>query len=267
MDTLLQLIKNNRGKLTHKLTANICHYEKILINHRDKPISLLEIGVQNGGSLENWARYFSNAQLIVGCDINKLCAKLHFDDPRIKVIIANACSDIGLKKIMSASSSFDIIIDDGSHQPKDIIDAFSRYFPLLSNDGIYVVEDLHHSYWAESNGGLTHPYSSISFFKQLIDIINSEHWGIDFQLTSYLRHFSEYYGCTFDNETLKKTNSIEFVNSMCVIRKAAKEHNLLGPHLVSGTVHPVSSAPLAVANTKLHCPEQNNINLIGSGVS
>ena len=37
---------------------------------------------------------------------------------------------------------FDIIIDDGSHDPKDQIKSFESLFPSLKCGGVYVVEDI-----------------------------------------------------------------------------------------------------------------------------
>jgi cephalosporin hydroxylase len=35
-------------------------YEEILAPYRDRPITLVEIGVESGGSLAMWAEYFAN---------------------------------------------------------------------------------------------------------------------------------------------------------------------------------------------------------------
>ena len=41
---------------------------------------------------------------------------------------------------------FDIIIDDGSHASKDILKTLSFFYDKLSDDGIYIIEDLHSNY-------------------------------------------------------------------------------------------------------------------------
>src|SRR6516165_2890021 len=41
---------------------------------RGQPIRLLEIGVQNGGSLQIWSKYFPAGSTIVGIDIDPACA-------------------------------------------------------------------------------------------------------------------------------------------------------------------------------------------------
>lgn len=51
---------------------------------------MLEIGVQNGGSLETWSDFFQAGKLFVGCDINPKCEGLRYKDPRIKVVVGDA---------------------------------------------------------------------------------------------------------------------------------------------------------------------------------
>ena len=41
-----------------------------------QPIRLLEIGVQNGGSLQVWSKYLPEGSTIVGIDIDPACVRL-----------------------------------------------------------------------------------------------------------------------------------------------------------------------------------------------
>ena len=99
---------------------------------RDSPVRLLEIGVQNGGSLDIWSQFFPNAEAIVGCDINPDCERLTYDDPRISVIVGDANDPQTQQRILQLSGQFDIVVDDGSHQSSDIVKTFALYFPLLA---------------------------------------------------------------------------------------------------------------------------------------
>lgn len=152
--SLLDLYIAHTGKVSDKWSIYLGAYDRIFSEYRNKPVRILEIGVQNGGSLEIWRRYFPHAELILGCDINAACGGLTFDDERIDVIVGDANTDEVESRIAARSEKFDIIIDDGSHKSSDIIRSFSRYFPRLSEGGIYIAEDLHCSYWNEYEGGL-----------------------------------------------------------------------------------------------------------------
>lgn len=61
--TLKQLYALHTGKVSDKWSSYLDAYENILSKYRHKPINLLEVGVQNGGSLEIWAKYFPYAKI------------------------------------------------------------------------------------------------------------------------------------------------------------------------------------------------------------
>src|SRR5262249_1865342 len=129
-------------------------------------------------SLEIYDQFFPNAKMIVGVDIEKLCAGLAYESDRVSVIVGDAGDRNTKERILQLSDRFDVIVDDGSHKSGDIIEAFLLYFPLLVPGGIYVVEDLVCSYWQGWEGGLFHERSSLAFFKTLVEVVNAEHWGI-----------------------------------------------------------------------------------------
>ena len=239
--TLNQLYLEHCGKVSDKWSLYLTEYERIFADYRNKPIGLLEIGIQNGGSLEIWAKYFKKAKFFVGCDINPDCTKLMYDDPNIRIIHGNSTAPAVLEKIIECSEKFDIIIDDGSHKSSDIIKSFALYFPILEEGGIFIVEDIHCSYWDIFEGGLFDPFSSISFFKLLIDILNYEHWGIPLDKTDILKYFFPKYEINILNDTLALVHSIEFVNSMCIIRKNQLSKNGLGHRVISGSLEQVVS--------------------------
>ena len=122
--------------------------------------------MQNGGSLEIWARYFPCAAVIAGCDIDPGCAQLAFEDKRIAVVVGDANSDRTQARILEHSAEFDILIDDGSHTSSDIVKSFARYFPCLAENGFYIIEDLHCSYWREFEGGLFDPHVFHDIFQE-----------------------------------------------------------------------------------------------------
>jgi hypothetical protein len=218
---------------------------------RKKPVKLLEIGVQNGGSLETWHEYFDNAQLLLGCDINAACAQLRFNDPKILLVLGDSSKRETKEKIISVSSSFDIVIDDGSHTSFDIINLFVNYFPLLSPGGIYVVEDTHTLYWSNWGGGIINELSAYAFFKRLVDIINLQFWAKEMRPETFLRTF-------FTPQDFPQfisegwIESIEFRNSMIVVRKSLHPgHQKLGKREVGGVIAEIDPSPLKVQGLEL----------------
>jgi len=254
--TLEQLYAEHRGKVSDKWTSYFVEYGRIFGEYRDQPVTLLEIGVQNGGSLEIWSRYFANAPKLVGCDINLDCSRLEYEDPRIAVVVGDANSNTVKLVVLQHSPVFDVIIDDGSHSSSDIVKSFAMYFPHLADGGVFVAEDLHCSYWAEFEGGLFDPFSSITFFKRLVDIVNHEHWGIAKTRSDILRGFFLKYDFQIDEEVLTHIHSIEFVNSMCVIRKEAPQNNLLDGRFISGLDDMVVPLEMAIKSSASATPCQ-----------
>jgi hypothetical protein len=149
------LHKTKSGKISDKWASYLPYYDGIFLPLQDSPIRMLEIGVQNGGSLETWAEYFGRATLLIGCDIDENCAKLQYSDPRIKIVIGDANSAPAFSQVVALTSQLDIVIDDGSHVSRDIINSFINYFPLLSPGGVYVVEDAHCLYMNDFGGGFS----------------------------------------------------------------------------------------------------------------
>ena len=197
MKTLREIYKNHSGKVSDKWDIYLDTYEQKLSALKKSPIKLFEIGVLNGGSLQIFSQYFENAELILGCDIDKNCQKLKYTENNIKLIVGDVNSDEISNQIIK-NGDFDIIIDDGSHTSKDIVTSFCKYFKHLKYDGIYIVEDLHASYQKEHGGGLFYPISSMNFFKKLVDIINFEHWGVNKDKGFILRTFKQNYQINMD---------------------------------------------------------------------
>jgi len=256
MQSLIALYEKHQGKVSDKWSFYLHEYDRLLAGWREKPVRLLEIGIQNGGSLEIWGQFFPNAEMLIGCDINPACAQLRYDDPRITLIVADATSPDGQQKIAACSSAFDLIIDDGSHRSGDIVRTFAGYFPGLSDGGLFIAEDLHCSYWLDFDGGLYHPLSSMVFFQQLTNIVNQEHWGIDRTRVDYLRRIAHQYRVNFAEDFLQTIHSVYFTNSLCVIQKQKAAHNALGKRIVTGGSALILNAVLSLNGAVNAVPNQ-----------
>ncbi|MCF5673561.1 class I SAM-dependent methyltransferase [Pseudomonas syringae] len=235
--SLAQLYAAHEGFVSDKWDIYLSEYERLFNRLRLEPVSVLEIGVQNGGSVEIWNKYFPNATSIIGCDINPQCDQLTYSSDKIAIIIGDIKDVHTRSAIYAISTTLDIIIDDGSHTSSDIIEAFGCLFPCLKQGGIFVAEDLHCSYWGEWEGGLYNPSSSMAFFKVLADIINYEHWELDLSRTQALQPFG--ISSALCEELLAEIHSVEFVNSMCIITRRPIEQNVLGVRHVVGRDEPV----------------------------
>ncbi|RTM08644.1 MAG: glycosyltransferase [Hyphomicrobiales bacterium] len=254
--SLRRLYDMHGGKVSDKWSIYLEEYERIFSKYRNRPVRILEIGVQNGGSLEIWSRFFPLAELILGCDINQNCGLLRFEDARIGVVVGDANLEETQRNIIEKSETFDIIIDDGSHRSSDIVRTFARYFPRLVDGGTFVVEDLHASYWQDFEGGLYDPLSSLSFFKRLLDLINHEHWGLGRSRVDALAAFANRYAIAFDEASLASIHSIEFLNSLCIVTKRPHQDNVLGSRHIVGREAQVEQSILSLGDATIAAANQ-----------
>jgi len=235
------LFKNRSGYVSDKWTSYFSIYDTYFYAFKNKKINLLEIGVQNGGSLEVWNQYFKFAKNIIGCDRDLRCKELKFKFKRIKVVAGDVNKQDIRKKILSiAKDGFEIIVDDGSHKSDDVISTFLFFYPQLKPGGIYLIEDLHTSYWKNFGGGLLENRTSIQFLKLIVDVINFESWGMVFKR---IKSIKLGYPRMQKNIPVKNFNDIEsihFYNSICVIKKGYAA-NKIGKRVVSGEQYPVYS--------------------------
>ena len=116
-------------------------YERLFSEFRGLPIKYLEIGVFNGGSLKAMREVFKKSACIVGVDIEIKCKRHEDINANIFVEIGNATDNNFINTVHSKYGPFDIILDDGSHSNRDVIKSFEALFPLLSDNGVYIVED------------------------------------------------------------------------------------------------------------------------------
>ncbi|KXS55220.1 MAG: hypothetical protein AWU57_404 [Marinobacter sp. T13-3] len=252
--SLEQIYTNHVGKVSDKWLSYFQSYERIFAPWRDGELSLLEIGVQNGGSLEIWGKYFKQAQAIVGCDINAKSGELQFDDERISVVVGDATQRETRLAILDRCSAFDIIIDDGSHNSTDIVEAFLSYFFLLRDGGVFVAEDLACSYWQEYEGGLYSETSAMSFFKLLADYVNREAWGIPLDGVTFFARSG--FDVTDHLDALDAVQGVEFAPSMCIVHKAQAGNAGLGPRVIAGCEFQVEDAIKDLAGQCLQAPSQ-----------
>ena len=148
--------------------ANIyfSYFEKL----KKKKLNILEIGIADGKSIQAWSEYFSNSN-IIGIDINEIDVyEKKLNKTNIHIHTGSQSDENFIKKIINQYKTFHIIIDDGSHYPKDVIKSFHLLFPSLELNGFYFVEDIQTSYIHFFHGNpfdLKYANTHMNFFKHL----------------------------------------------------------------------------------------------------
>jgi glycosyltransferase involved in cell wall biosynthesis len=191
---LLDFFENHEHRMMHKWMHYFEIYERHFTKFRNQPISLLEFGVLHGGSLQMWKYFFGPTAQIYGADINPRCAEL--TEENIRILHADQESRDSLRNICNTLPPFDIIIDDGGHTMLQQTYTFEEMWGHLKEGGVYMVEDMHTSYWPSFGGGYKNATNFMEYTKNLIDQLNA--WyavagsGLvvnDFTRTAYSMHY------------------------------------------------------------------------------
>jgi len=138
LDTIFDKYNTDKNTSFHNYTRQ---YDRLFNEYRDKPVKYLEIGVFNGGSVKAFREAFKKSPCILGLDINNNCKIYEDVENNIFVEIGDATDSNFIKTITDKYGSFDIILDDGSHKNRDVIKSFEILFPLLNDNGLYIIED------------------------------------------------------------------------------------------------------------------------------
>ena len=141
LETITTIFSNNNTDKKESFHDYSRQYEKLLEDWREKNIKYLEIGVKDGGSILAMREVFKNAECIVGLDIVNTCKKYENTDKNIYIEIGDATNKEFITNVINKYGTFDIILDDGSHTNEDVIKSFELLFPLLNDNGLYIVED------------------------------------------------------------------------------------------------------------------------------
>ena len=140
----------------------------IFESYRNTPVRMLEIGVYKGGSLDMWREYFGEDATIFGIDIDAECAA--YATPPNQVRIGSQDDPHFLRSVTEEIGPLDIVLDDGSHIGRHQRASFDTLFPAVKEGGLYVIEDLHTSYWPVSHeGGYRRKGTAIEHVKTMID--------------------------------------------------------------------------------------------------
>ena len=165
-----RLFFEHKGRPMHKWVDYLDLYDRHFARFRGRPITFLELGVDRGGSLEMWRRYFGTEAVICGIDINPNCANV-VTAPNLVRIGSQANPDF-LRSVIAEIGAPDIILDDGSHIATHQRVSFETLFPLLRDGGVYAIEDIHTAYWPEYEGGRRRPGTAVDLVNHLVDSLN-----------------------------------------------------------------------------------------------
>lgn len=144
MKDKLHLIYNKyASEVTYTGTdKDTCHsyikiYEELFYPFQKTPISLLEIGVSGGYSIQMWLEYFETAHIYAVDNAWHVC-RFIFPPERVTCINGNATKADTFETV----PDLDIVVDDGSHYPEQQLSSLRLLYPKLKSKGVYIIEDI-----------------------------------------------------------------------------------------------------------------------------
>lgn len=198
---LEKYFRANKKKRIHKWMHYFEIYHRHFERFRGKRVVVLEFGVNQGGSLEMWRDYFGRKAMIYGVDIDPRCAEL--SGRRTKIFIGDQEDRDFLRSIAQEIGQIDVLIEDGGHTMGQQIATFEEIYPHVSENGVFLIEDLHTSYWPKFGGGYQRPGTFMEYAKALTDKLNAWHVREGLEVDEFTR----------------TTKSMHFYDSIVVFEK------------------------------------------------
>jgi predicted O-methyltransferase YrrM len=142
-------------------------YAALFSNFKNNTNDILEVGTYKGASLKSWKAYFIKSR-IYGIDIDPDTV---FEEDRIKTMIADQNSLDSLSIVNSLwKQKYDVIIDDGWHQPEASVYTMIAFISELKPKGIYVLEDIDQERYRKFYGELAVIFRKYGYYSEYIDL-------------------------------------------------------------------------------------------------
>lgn len=174
---LIELYRNLERSI-YKIDNYLEFYEKKLFGFRGFPITLVEVGVFGGGSLELWQRYLHPDSRIIGVDLNQEAAR--FVPDGCLFYCFNQEDPKAWNDFFDQVGPVDVLIDDGGHLDNQQIQTIQSVVPRLNSGGLLFIEDLFFSY--RNSQGNPSQRSCINFLRKIIDELNYKY--VEFNATN-----------------------------------------------------------------------------------
>ena len=181
LPSLTQLMLDHDERQFLKLNIYIPMYERYFERFRGEEVTMLEIGIFDGGSLQLWRSYLGPKAKIVGIDINPECAE--YTDDRIEVFIGDQADAGFLTGVLDEIGPVDIVLDDGGHAWDQQRVSFETIYPRMTDHGVYACEDMGTSYWTGFEGS-SPGKSYVELMKDKVDELNGLYSGQINEVTS-----------------------------------------------------------------------------------
>ena len=172
--------------LSIKHTSYFHAYEGLLSTYVGKPITFVEVGVYNGGSLFMWREFFGKQARTIGIDFNPKAKR--WEDDGFEIWTGNQADPAFWREFLSAVGDIDVCLDDGGHSNLQQIQTVVSVTPHIKDGGLMIVEDTHASYMTQFGNPSRHSFMNFAF--DVVDSINSRFPAVDSSTNSLNQYVS-----------------------------------------------------------------------------
>lgn len=192
-------------------------YEDVFKHLRGNAPTFIEIGIQSGGSLFAWKKFFGEDARIIGIDLNPKCKE--FEKFGFEIYIGDTGDEKFLKNVFKEIENIDAILDDGGHLYLQQINVLETSAKNLSGNFLIVIEDTSTSFYKEF---LNKSYKNRTFLDYAKGLSDMLHMGFSNVYPFALPNFKKDHALlnTYDN-----LYSINFYKGITVFNFQAGEKN------------------------------------------
>jgi cephalosporin hydroxylase len=149
--SLEKIVDNSR---TDKNTVHsyLPLYQKLLISKKETAKNVLEVGINQGGSIKLWHDFFTNAN-VYGIDIMNIKDVWEGIQNNKKIILHTSSdaynNDFFINHFLHKNIKCDFMLDDGPHTLQSMQQFIKLYSQIITDDGILIIEDVQSWDWID----------------------------------------------------------------------------------------------------------------------
>jgi hypothetical protein len=176
-------------------------YDDVFKHLKGTAPTFIEIGIQSGGSLFAWKKFFGEDSRIIGIDLNPKCKE--FEKFGFEIYIGDTGDENFLKSVFKDLKNIDAILDDGGHLYLQQINILEIAAKNLSGNFLVAIEDTSTSFYKEF---LNKSYKNRTFLDYAKGLSDMLHIGFANVYPSALPEFKQ------DHSLLDIYNNLYSIN-------------------------------------------------------
>lgn len=171
-------------------------YDKLMNKFVGEPITFVEIGILDGGSLFMWRDFFGKNARIIGVDLNPEATK--WREHGFEIFIGDQSDSKFWAEFFSEIGNIHVLLDDGGHRNDQQIVTTTCALPHILDGGLLIIEDTQTSFMKFESFP---KYSFISFLKSKVNSLNARSGDLEIKKDLFT----------------SAVHSIEFFTGICVL--------------------------------------------------